>query len=317
MTSVNTRNLDTSATLAGIAAVLCWSSGPIFIKLLTGYLDFWTQNTLRYFVASVFWLPFLLVSLKNRRIDRRLWLRALLPAAANTVMQCFWGASLYYIKPAFMLLIAQSSIIWIAGFSIAFFPQERPLVRSRLFWLGATLSMMGVAGVLFFKEDFSAARPATGIVISLSAAFMWGVYTICAKVAFRNVDSRSGFSVVSIYTVAGLFILALSFGRVAACTQMGPRPWIYVAVSGVLSIALSHVLYYFAIKRIGATIPSLVLLLQPVIVLAISSVVFDERLNAHQWIFGAVLLAGSALAVLAQRRLNSTNSCENGLGRAR
>ena len=143
------------------------------------------------------------------------------------------------------------------------------------------------------------------------------VYTICAKVAFRNVDSRSGFSVVSIYTVAGLFILALSFGRVAACTQMGPRPWIYVAVSGVLSIALSHVLYYFAIKRIGATIPSLVLLLQPVIVLAISSVVFDERLNTHQWIFGAVLLAGSALAVLAQRRLNSTNRGENGLGRAR
>jgi O-acetylserine/cysteine efflux transporter len=305
--------VDTTATFAAIGALICWSSGPIFIKLLTGHLDFWTQNTLRYLVASLFWLPFLLVSVKKGRIGRGLWLRALLPAAANTVMQCFWGAAFYYLNPAFMILLTQSSIIWIAGFSIACFPQERPLARSKRFWLGAALSITGVAGVLFFKEDFTATRTATGIVIALSAALLWGVYTICAKAAFKNIDSRAGFSVVSLYTFAGLSVLAMAFGRPEDCTRMAVQPWGYVVVSGVLSIALSHVLYYFAIKRIGATIPSLVLLLQPVIVLAISSVVFDERLNAHQWIFGAVLLTGSALAILAQRRLNSTDNSENAL----
>ncbi|HUT28337.1 MAG TPA: DMT family transporter [Sedimentisphaerales bacterium] len=308
--------LDTSATLASIGALVCWSSGPIFIKLLTGWLDFWTQNTLRYLVASLFWLPFLLVSVRNGRISRGLWLRALLPAAANIVMQCFWGAAFYYLKPAFMILLTQSSIIWIAGFSVAFFPQERPLARSKRFWLGAALSITGVAGVLLFKENFTATRTATGIVIALSAALLWGVYTICAKAAFKNIDSRTGFSVVSLYTFAGLSVLAMAFGRPGDCTRMAVQAWGYVVVSGILSIALSHVLYYFAIKRIGATIPSLVLLLQPVIVLAISSVVFDESLNAFQWVFGAVLLVGSASAILAQQHLNSADSSENALGRA-
>ncbi|HUW18766.1 MAG TPA: DMT family transporter [Sedimentisphaerales bacterium] len=303
MRRTSIQKLDTSATLASVGALLCWSSGPIFIKLLADYLDLWTQNMLRYQVACLFWLPFLLLSLKKKRIDGGLWLRALLPAAANTVMQCLWAAAFYYIKPAFALLLTQSSVIWIAGFSVAFFAQERLLLKSKHFWLGAVFSIIGVAGVLFFKEDFAAPKTLTGIIIALGAAFMWAVYTICAKLAFKNIDSRSGFSVVSIYTVAGLWILALAFGRPQDCAKITMRPWVYVVVSGILSIAFSHVLYYSAIRRIGATIPSLVLLLQPFIVLAISSVVFDESLNAFQWFFGLVLLFGSGLAVLAQQHL--------------
>jgi drug/metabolite transporter (DMT)-like permease len=74
-----------------------------------------------------------------------------------------------------------------------------------------------------------------------------------------------------------------------------------VFISGVLSIALSHVLYYVAIRRIGATIPSLVLLVQPFIIYGISSIVFIESLSPWQWVFGLILLCGAALGILAQR----------------
>jgi len=299
----DTRNIDLSATLALIGTVIFWSLGPIFITYLTGYLDSWTQNLLRYIVACCFWLPFLFFSIKKNKFDHRIWRKAVLPAAANLAMQSFYAGAFYYIGPAFMVLLTKTNIIWIAGFSLIFFPEERPLAKSKRFWLGLALSATGVLGVMYFKEDFTTVKTMTGIVLALSMAVMWAVYTLSVRIAFKDIDSRYGFSVISIYTVAGLFILTILFGNLGNCMQIGFRQWMCVVVSGILGIALGHVLYYIAIQRIGATIPSLVILAQPFIVLAISYFIFAESLNLFQILFGAVLLAGSALAVWAQQHL--------------
>ena len=303
MNTPDSRKPDVFATFACLGTLLFWSVGPIFIKLLTDYIDLWMQNLLRYSAACIFWLPMLLFYIRTNRIEHTVWRKAIRPAAANIIMQSLWAAAFYYINPAFMILLIKSSIIWIAGFSLIFFPDERPLVKSKRFWCGMALSVIGVVGVMLYKEDFATSKTLTGIALALAAAFGWAVYTITAKIAFKDIDSRIGFSVISIYTVAGLFVLAMIFGKPGECLKMGARPWAYVVISGMLAMALSHVLYYAAMKRIGATIPSLVLLSTPFTVLASSSVIFGESLSAFQWFFGMVLLAGSALALWAQEHV--------------
>ncbi len=303
MNTQKVRKIDTAATFACIGALLCWSVGPVFIKLLTGYLDLWTQNLLRYLVACLFWLPFLALIAKKGQLDNRVWRRALLPLAPNLVMQSLWAGAFCYIEPAFMNLLTQSSVIWIAGFSLIFFADERVLVKSKRFWLGMALSIIGVVGVMVCKENFAAAKTITGIAIALAAAVMWGMYAVCARIAFRDIDSRIGFSVISIYTTAGLFVLALLFGKLQDCLNIPAKPWLYIVVSGILAIAFSHVLYYAAIRRIGTTIPSLVLLSTPFTVLAVSRLALGESLNGFQWLFGIILLTGSALAIWAQQHL--------------
>ncbi|MEK7996313.1 MAG: DMT family transporter [Planctomycetota bacterium] len=297
------RRINLPATFACLGALAGWSIGPIFIKYLTGYLDSWTQNALRYSVACLFWLPFLLSSVRAKRLDARVWRRALVPAGANVVMQSLWAAAFYYIGPAFMVLLTKTNIIWIAAFSLIAFPEERTLVRSKRFWMGLALSVTGLVGVMYYRVDLAAARTATGIAIALAAAFMWGIYTVSARIAFRDIDSRSAFSVTSIYTSAGLGVFALLFGRVGDCARMRAWQWACVVISAVVAIAFAHSSYYAAMKRIGATIPALVILAQPLIVLAMSSVVFGESFRAVQLFFGVVLLIGSALAISAQQHL--------------
>lgn len=297
--------MDITATLACLGALCFWAVGPNFIKYLTEYTDVWTQNFLRYSVACLFWLPFLGLSIRRGRLDRSIWRRALLPAAANIIMQSLWAAAFYYIDPAFMVLLTKTNIIWIAGFSLIFFSEERALVGSKRFWAGLGLCVAGVAGVLYFKNDFAAKGTLTGVAIGLACAFMWGLYTVTVKMAFRDIDSRHGFSVISIYTVIGLGVFALKFGDMPACLGMGLRPWAVIVISAVLSIALAHVLYYTAMKRIGATIPALVILAQPVPVLAISHFVFGESLRMLQLVFGVVLLIGAGLAIWSQRDLHT------------
>ncbi len=301
------RRLNVAATLACLGALSGWSLGPIFIKYLTGFLDSWTQNALRYSVACLFWLPFLLLSIRAKRLDARVWRKAIVPATTNIVMQSLWAAAFYYIGPAFMVLLTKTNILWIAAFSLVAFPEERTLAKSKRFWMGLILSLTGLVGVMYYRVSLEQARTTIGIAIALAAAFTWGIYTIAARIAFRDIDSRSAFSVTSLYTAAGLSVFALFFGRVADCGRMGTWQWVYMVVSAVVAIAFAHTSYYAAMKRIGATIPALVILAQPLIVLAISSVIFGESFNIPQLFFGAVLLAGSALAIWAQQHLRGTS----------
>jgi drug/metabolite transporter (DMT)-like permease len=297
------RKFDVTATMECMGVLAFWSLGPIFITYLTGYLDSWTQNVLRYSVACVFWLPFLFFSIRTKQFDTKTWRRAIVPALANIIMQGLYAAAFYYISPAFVTLLSKTSVIWVAAFSLIFFAEERALVKIRRFWLGLLLSAVGVAGVMYFKEDFAVVGTITGVLIALAQAVMWAVYTVSVRIAFRETDSRSGFSVISIYTVAGLFVLSLKFGNPGDCVSIGAKQWGAIAISGVLSIAVAHVLYYAAMRRIGATIPAIVVLAQPFVVFAISRVVFGESLNGLQVFFGLVLLGGAALAIWAQQHL--------------
>jgi uncharacterized membrane protein len=57
-------------------------------------------------------------------------------------------------------------------------------------------------------------KKAAGKVVlaaTLACAFMWTLYTVAIKVSFKQTDSRIGFSIMSICTVAGLCVLALVF----------------------------------------------------------------------------------------------------------
>src|SRR4030042_7075728 len=144
----NIRKIDAAATLECIGALLCWSLGPIFVKYLTGYVDSWTQNAVRYAVSCLFWLPFLIYSIKRKSFETATWRRAIVPGAANVIMQSLYGAAFYYIGPAFLILLSNTSVIWVAGFSLIFFADERALSRSKRFWSGMGLSILGAGGVL-------------------------------------------------------------------------------------------------------------------------------------------------------------------------
>lgn len=315
MSSDRRGQIDGLGTAAILAALLCWSLGPLFIRYLTGYLDAWSQNFWRYTFAVIFWLPFLFVGIRKGRVRPIVFRRAVLPAVPNIVMQCLWAWSFYFVEPGFATLLSKSSLIWIAVFSLVYFPDERLLVKSWRFWIAISLSIAGLLIVILTKQGFATRSSLVGIVLMLSAAFAWALYTISVRIYFRDIDSRIGFSVVSLYTVAALAVMALIFGRPSHAFSLAPRPWACIIVSGVVSISLAHTLYYSSMKRIGATIPSLLLQLQPFVVLAFSMVIFTERLNFWQWTGGIILVAGAALSIWAQQHLKIDKSISGNTAR--
>ncbi len=306
----NSHKIDLVATAACLGTLTFWSLGPIFIKYLTGYVDSWTQNLLRYSVACVFLLPWLFYFHRTGTLDHRVWTRAIPPAAANVGMQSLWALSMYYADPGFLTFLTKSNILWIAAFSMILFPEERPLLKSWRFWLGLALCLTGVCGVMYFKVDFDRSGSKLGIMIGLATAFMWGLYVVLARRAFRDIDSRTGFSVLSLYTVGGLAVLAFWRGDLSQCLDMGAWQWFCVVISSVTAISLAHTFYYAAMRRIGATIPGLIVLAQPTCVLTMSYFVFHESMSLYQVFFGILLLVGAGLAIWAQQHLGRVSAAK-------
>ena len=290
--------LTALAACAGFWA--CWTIGPIYIKFLSGPLDVWTQNMARYGVACVFWLPFL--ALYGRQgLNRSILLKALIPTAFNLVMQSCWAGAFYYEKPAFMVLLSRTSVLWVGLFSVVFFVDERRLFKSPIFWTGAVLALAGLSGVIVSNPRFEMVTTWKGIALALGASVGWAAYAVSVKIVFRGVDSRLSFSVITIYTVLGLSLLAMLLGRPSALLELPLKQVSYIVISGITAIALAHVFFYAAIHRIGATIPSMINLLTPFTVLVLSGIFFDEHLTSLQWVFGIMLILGIGLSVRAQK----------------
>lgn len=295
--------IDAAGTTALLATLLFWASGPLFIRSLSNHVDAWTQNFWRYTAALVFLSPLLIWAFAKKRIDSRFMLMALIPAAANTVMQCFWGWTYYYLEAGFATLISRSSIFWVLIFSFILFPDERGLVRSKRFWLGTVLSLAGITGILVAKPDFTATGSLIGIGLMLTCAVFWAVYTLSARMVFRHRDARLGFAVVAMYTVPLLGIIAVIFGKPGKVASLPAWPVWQIIISGVVSIAGAHTCFYIALRALGASICSLTISLIPFITAILSVLVMGEKLNLIQWLSGAVLIAGSTLAIYAQQHL--------------
>lgn len=294
------------AALGACAGFLvCWSIGPIYIKLLADSLDVWTQNMARYATACVFWLPFLLLY-GRQGLNRSVLKKALIPTAFNLIFQTCWAGSFYFENPAFMMLLSRTSILWVILFSLTLFADERPLVKSPLFWTGAAFSLTGLLGVIVCNPNFGSATTWTGIALALAASLAWAGYTISVKIVFAHTDSRLSFAIITLYTVLGLGVLAMLFGTPSTLLDLPPRQISYVVISAVSSIALAHVFFYAAIRRIGATIPSMINLLTPFSVLVLSRIFFGEYLTGGQWVFGIALITGIALAVRARTYISGS-----------
>jgi drug/metabolite transporter (DMT)-like permease len=308
MNKLTPRLLTSLGAVACIGTLLCWSSAPLFIKYLTNHLDLWTQNLLRYGAACLFWLPVLLIAAKSGKLPGVVWKRALVPFIPNIVGQTLWAAAFYYIDPGFASLLSMTAFLWVIILSVIFFAEERLHLSNRLFRLSIILSLVGLLGVMVFHPAFTHSYTIIGIAIVMLYGIIWGSYAIAVKVMFRGIDSRIGFSVVSIYTVIAIFIMTMFMGKPSQCMELSFNGWFAVIVSGITGIALGHVLYYIAIRRLGPTTPSLVQLAQPFIVVVISYFLFSEKLSIPQLVFGLVLIAGSALAILAKRDTDTATS---------
>lgn len=286
-----------------LTTLACWSSVPLFLRHLSGYIDHWTNNGWRYGASALFWLPAVLWALSRGALPRRIWRAALVPSILNAVAQVAFTAAHSYVNPGLLTFGLRLQLVAVAAGAYLLFPQERATIASPRYLGGLALLAGGIGAVLLGGGSTFDGSSGTGIALAIGAGLGYGMYGLAVRRFMHGFHPVFAFGVIALYTGASLVAAMAVFapGHGAAVLGLAPRELWHLALSAFLGIALGHVLYYTAIARLGVATTSGVLQLQPFVVASVSAALFGERLGAGQWAGGVVAVLGAALVLSAQK----------------
>ena len=281
----------------------------LFQFYLVRYYEPFAQNFYRYSVACLAITPFVFYRVRRGgpKIDLHALGLCLIPCIPNVIHQITQVVSLFYMGPGVYAIFNRSSVIFTALLALAFFPEERHIVRQWQFQLGTLLGLLGAFGVIWFQSNgqepaLSASRMGRhiawpGLLIAFTATFCWALYAVLVKRPSAQLGAIRSFGVISFITSALSFPLTLLFGRIDAPLHAGAHVNLILIVSAITCITVAHVLSYVAIQEVGVALAQTLQLLCPLGALALSTWIFHERLTSAQLISAAILLIGAFLAM--------------------
>jgi drug/metabolite transporter (DMT)-like permease len=298
---------------AVFATIVIWSTPSLFQYYLNRYYDPWAQNFYRYLIACLAIAPFLIYRIQRGAppLNWRAVIICFIPCLPNVIHQITQVMALFYMGPGVYTIFTRASVIFTALLALAFFPEERHVIRQWQFQLGTVLGLIGAFGVVWFQPGWKSGHIALpGLFIAFTATFCWALYGILVKRPSAQLGSIRSFGLISLITSVLLFPLTLAFGKVGTPLHAGAHVNLVLIISAVSCITLAHILYYVAIREIGVALAQTLQLLCPAGALGLSAWIYGERLTHAQLWSAAILLLGAFLAMRV-KPVATTEAAEN------
>lgn len=306
--------IDRLGTLAVLANVCIWGSTPALLKDLTTHIDHWSANGIRYPMAAALLWPALWMAHRRGDLGGGVFLKALVPAAFAFIGQVLWAAAPYYIQANAIGFFIKASTIWAVAGAMVLFPAERALLRSRRFGIGILLACAGLLGLAFAGGAFSEEMNGKGILIILACGFFFGLYGVSVRYFMTGISPMVSFGVVAQYVSVGTIILMLVYGAQGAIEDLSQRGWVLICVTALFGVCISHIFFYVALLRLGASITSSFQMLSPFLTSLVAGLYLHENMQggAWAWVSGLVLVVGGLVLLWAQEDLDIDSSAEDG-----
>ncbi|MCG8408582.1 MAG: DMT family transporter [Phycisphaerales bacterium] len=295
---------NTRGIICVTITLLGWSSVLLFLRHLHTEIDGWTANGWRYGMCALVLLPMVLAKQAQGQVQASIWWRAIVPAVFNCFGQVCFGFSVYYIEPGLAGFLLRVALISSTLGAFVLFADERPLLRSPIFWGGMFLVAAGSVGTVALGIHPIQGATARGVLLGAAAGAFFGLYGVSVRYWMRGVPSVLSFAAISNYTALVMVGLMLCYSETqgGAVFDLSPMNLTFLVLSAFLGIAIGHIAYYASIARLGVAVASAVVQLAPFIGGAASVFVFGEILTLGQWGSGLIMLVGSALLLCAERR---------------
>ncbi len=287
-----------SADAALLLAVLMWSGNYAAAKFgvdATTPLGF---AIARYTLGGA---ATLLVMLAREGIPhvRRRDLGLLMVAAlcGVSINQGTFVAALSITSASNVALLLGTTPIWTAFFAVVT-RQER---LDAAHWIALT---GGVAGVALIVAGGSGgglgAISFAGAALSLTAAAGWGLYSVLIRPLMRR---YAALQISSFTMIVGTLVL-VPFGLPDLARQdWGAIPanaWLAIAYTGILGVAVTNVLYFTGVHKVGAARAALYGYLTPFLGVIVAVVLLGDRVNPIQILGGIVVVVAVAIGRRSQ-----------------
>lgn len=278
-----------------IATTMIWASSFVLVKLALPYVGPLTLAGLRYFLAFLLLLPFMIRKGKAmRQWPSRLWLHlCLLGLSAYTLGNgaLFWG--LKYLPAttgAFLLNLVPLLVLFLGIIWLHELPTRRQL-------LGV---VVGLGGSLFFFSPGLAGGESAGIGIVLVGMAGFVLFAVLGRSMARAqaVGTLSLTAVPLAFGGGALLLIALP---IEGWPQLPLAAWGIVLILTLINTAFAYLLYNHALQALTALEMNMLLNLSPLGTAVLAWLFLDERLSPIQLIGMVTVIVGVALVQYGQR----------------
>jgi drug/metabolite transporter (DMT)-like permease len=157
---------------------------------------------------------------------------------------------------------------------------------------------LGFAGIALTVGTPSSA-PAIGIVLGLAAAVASAAYILGSRHAMSRGIQPIPFLLLSYLGPAAAFLVAAS---IRGYDEPSRTAYGYAALLVLVSTVLASILFYAAVRSIGAGTTSLLASVEPLVSVLLAYVVLGESLSTGQLAGGALILTSVIALTLQERR---------------
>jgi drug/metabolite transporter (DMT)-like permease len=228
-----------------------------------------------------------------RALAGQVWLGAGLSGFFLGLHFATWISSLAFTSVASAVVLVDTTPLFVALIA-GLFLRER---LSRAMWVGLGIALVG--GVIIALSGGGGAlnlgaRALLGDALALLGAITVGVYMVIG----RAIQTRASFLVyiALTYTSAALTLWAAFFALGGPLVTYSPAAYGWLWALALIPQLIGHSSYNYALKSLPSTYVSLTVLGEPVGAIALAMLFLREFPSAWEWVGGALILGGIALA---------------------
>jgi drug/metabolite transporter (DMT)-like permease len=283
-----------------IAGAICIALAPIFAKLAVDY-DKLASATPLSPTGSALWrmlfsVPVYIAMLFYRkqrlvvypfswRQTWGLWLAGLFFA----LDLAFWHASFELTSVGNSTLLANLSAVVASVMGFVWFKEK----FTKLFVVGGVVSLVGVAGLVGFSFSLGG-ETWIGDLLALIAALLYGAYLVSLKVILRRMGSIE--LLLWISATSSIFLLIVAQLTSAELMAHSWQSWLCLFGLAVSSQVVGQLLITVALAALPVGLTSVVLLIQPILVVGLGWWILGETMTPLQSLWALVVLAGIYMA---------------------
>lgn len=283
-------------TEAGLAVmVVIWGTNFAVVKrALEGFLPL-GFNALRYLLASL-----LVYAVLRSRGPLRPPARADVPRilalglVGNTIYQMAFITGLDGTRAGNASLMLALVPVFVLLFGLRSDRERRPAA-----WLGAILSVAGVAAVSGSTAGLEGGPTIRGDVTMIGAAVVWALYTVEARPLIERYGSVQATAWTLWVGGIGIFVIGIPSLVRQSWSDIDLAGWGGLLYSALFSIGLAYLIWYRGVERLGGARTAVFSNLTPVVALITGAVWLGETMTLLSAAGAAMVVVG---VMLVRRR---------------
>lgn len=242
----------------------------------------------------------------------RLQLAVMGPFVAGTSVFLFFAFERMSIALALILFYTYPSFVALAATKV----HREPLTWDRVGAIVLATSGMALVVLAPQLESGALALDGFGMACALLAGFCQGGYALLAANGFKSVPSFQAATLIRAAALIVAVIVVVPFmallGDLAELWDevRAPEAWGPILVAGSVGAALPAVALVIGYRRVGSVRGATLMIFEPVVGVALATVLLGERPGPVQLLGGLLVLGGAALATMAPRAGGAASPAE-------